>query len=52
MPPLGALCLGGLAILERVAQKGLETAAAFGYLRPSTRFTLVPRASLLPGLGL
>jgi len=22
------------------------------YLRPSTRFTLLPRASLLPGLGL
>ena len=30
----------------------LWTASAVGYLRPTTRFTLLPRASLLPGLGL
>jgi len=28
------------------------SASAVGYRRPTTRFTLVPRASLLPGLGL
>ena len=51
MPPW-PLCLAGLAILEKVAQKGLETASASSYLRPTTRFTLAPRASRLPGLGL
>jgi hypothetical protein len=30
----------------------LWTGYALVYLRPTTRFTVLPRASLLPGLGL
>jgi len=37
---------------DEQALANLLTARAVGYLRPTTRFTLVPRASLLPGLGL
>jgi hypothetical protein len=34
------------------ATPAATTGTAVLYLRPSTRFTLLPRASLLPGLGL
>src|SRR5438876_10056328 len=46
------LCLGGPGDTREGGSEGLETASAYGYLRPSTRLTLLPRASLLPDLAL